>query len=116
MSDLDKNHLTHFTTDENMARSVERPFLQARLADASQIPTTALQMEMLVAIFILAAIAYITFGLRMYSRIASKQVGLGKQMVKGIHSGASCMTVLTFRPSHRGLVDDCCHGSLPLVT
>lgn len=116
MSHLDKNSLTQSRTEESMAGSVGRPFLLARLADASQIPTTALQMEMLVAIFILAALAYVTYGLRMYSRIASKQVGLGKQTVKGIQFGASCMMVLTFRPSHRGLVDDCCHGSLPLVT
>lgn len=58
--------------------SVDGPFLQARLADASQIPISQLSLHMLALTFLLAAFAYLTYGLRMYSRIVSKQVGLGK--------------------------------------
>lgn len=52
--------------------------LQARLLDTSLLPTTALQVEMLAVVYLISALAYVTYGLRMYSRITSKQLGLGK--------------------------------------
>lgn len=58
--------------------TVELPLLQARLSDASQIPSSKLQVEMLVAIYLTAALAYLTYGLRIYSRFALGQIGLGK--------------------------------------
>ncbi|KAK2613378.1 hypothetical protein N8I77_000296 [Diaporthe amygdali] len=59
-----------------MAGPVDLPFLQPRWEDISQIPTTQFQQAMLVVIYLVAAVAYITYGLRMYSRISSKQTGL----------------------------------------
>lgn len=56
----------------------EVPTLQARLPDPSKIPSNQLELEMLVTIFLTAALAYFTYGLRMYSRAMSKQIGLGK--------------------------------------
>lgn len=58
--------------------------LEARLLDPSSFPTTALQVEMLVVVYLVSALAYVTYGLRMYSRITSKQLGLGKH--KGLSS------------------------------
>lgn len=51
---------------------------QARSGDASQIPTNPFQQQMLAVIYVIAALAYIAYGLRMYSRISNKQTGLGK--------------------------------------
>lgn len=52
--------------------------LQARSAVASQIPTNRFQQQMLAVIYVIAALAYVAYGLRMYSRISTKQTGLGK--------------------------------------
>lgn len=52
--------------------------LEARLLDPTTFPTTALQVEMLIVIYLISTLAYITYGLRMYSRVTSKQLGLGK--------------------------------------
>lgn len=52
--------------------------LQARSAAASQIPTNRFQQQMLAVIYVIAALAYVAYGLRMYSRISTKQTGLGK--------------------------------------
>ncbi|KAL1882853.1 hypothetical protein Daus18300_000491 [Diaporthe australafricana] len=59
-----------------MAGPVDLPHLQARWEGVSQIPTTQFQQTMLVVIYLVAAVAYITYGLRMYSRVTAKQTGL----------------------------------------
>ncbi|KAG8167137.1 hypothetical protein KVR01_002826 [Diaporthe batatas] len=50
--------------------------LQARLPDTSSYPTTNLQVEMLAVVYLVSALAYTTYLLRMYTRITSKQLGL----------------------------------------
>lgn len=61
-----------------MTSSPDLAPLEARLLDPSSFPTTALQVEMLVVVYLVSALAYVTYGLRMYSRITLKQLGLGK--------------------------------------
>lgn len=61
-----------------MAAPVDLPPLQTRWQDVSTIPTTQFQRTMLAVMYLVAAIAYLTYGLRMYGRISSKQTGLGK--------------------------------------
>lgn len=61
---------------------LEIPLIQSRFQDVNQIPTNRLQLEMLVTIYLTAALAYLTYGLRMYSRVTLRQIGLGK------HDGA----------------------------
>lgn len=68
----------YFDESGNMAGPVDLPHLQARWEGVSQIPTTQFQQTMMAVIYLVAAVAYITYGLRMYSRINSKQTGLGK--------------------------------------
>lgn len=60
--------------------SSELPLLQARmpLTDLNQYPTSRFQVEMLVLIYFTATLAYCTYGLRIYSRFSTKQIGLGK--------------------------------------
>lgn len=62
-----------------MADPVDLPSLHTRWPDVSTIPTTRYQQTMLAVMYFVAAVAYITYGLRMYSRISAKQTGLGKQ-------------------------------------
>lgn len=78
-----------------MAGPVDLPFLQPRWEDISQIPTTQFQQAMLVVIYLVAAVAYITYGLRMYSRISSKQTGLGKNNGAQYPAALSHVTMLT---------------------
>ncbi|KAG6361656.1 hypothetical protein INS49_009883 [Diaporthe citri] len=59
-----------------MAGPVDLPPLQTRWQDVSTIPTTHFQQTMLAVMYLVAAVAYLTYGLRMYSRISSKQTGL----------------------------------------
>lgn len=87
--------------------------LQARFPNTSNLPTTTLLLEMLVVVYIVSALAYVTYGLRMYSRITSKQLGLGEQNGAVSDLGAFCGEGLTIEP-YRGLVDDCRHGLLPV--
>lgn len=49
----------------------------SRWDDAHSIPTTAFQQSMLAVIYLVAAIALVFYGLRMWARIVQKQVGLG---------------------------------------
>lgn len=96
-----------------MTDQADIPLLQAGLPDPSKIPTSPLALEMLSTIYLTAAVAYITYGLRMYSKIAFRQTGLGKQEDSAFDLGCVCISVLTFRPLHRGLADYSRHGSLP---
>lgn len=87
--------------------------LQARFSSTSNLPTTTLLLEMLAVVYIVSALAYVTYGLRMYSRITSKQLGLGKKNGAASDPDAFCVEGLTIE-SYRGLVDDCRHGLLPV--
>ncbi|ROW05705.1 hypothetical protein VMCG_05214 [Cytospora schulzeri] len=59
-----------------MAEKIDRSLLQARWEDVSDIPATQFQQSMLAVIYFIAVIALITYCLRMYSKISSKQIGL----------------------------------------
>ncbi|KAG6353988.1 hypothetical protein INS49_004959 [Diaporthe citri] len=59
-----------------MTDQADIPLMQAGLPDPGKIPTSPLALEMLSTIYLTAAVAYITYGLRMYSRITSRQTGL----------------------------------------
>lgn len=61
-----------------MASQADLPPTQTHWQDVSTIPTTQFQQSMLAVMYLVAAVAYLTYGLRMYSRISSKQTGLGK--------------------------------------
>ncbi|POS74032.1 hypothetical protein DHEL01_v207574 [Diaporthe helianthi] len=50
--------------------------LQARLPDTSTYPSPPLQVGMLTVVYLVSALAYIAYSLRMYIRITSKQLGL----------------------------------------
>ncbi|KAI7782625.1 hypothetical protein LA080_013113 [Diaporthe eres] len=73
---LDKDRLSWSKTQDNMTDQADVPLLQAGLPDPGKIPTSPLALEMLSTIYLTAAVAYITYGLRMYSKIASRQTGL----------------------------------------
>ena len=75
---LHTDHSVYLIEPENMAGPVDLPLLQARWQDVGTIPTTRFQQTMLAVMYLVAAVAYLTYGLRMYSRISSKQTGLGK--------------------------------------
>lgn len=85
---------------------------QARSGDVSQIPTNPFQQQMLAVIYVIAAVAYIAYGLRMYSRISTKQTGLGKHECSIFNFRLLQIMVLTIGQSLRGLVDHCRHGML----
>lgn len=74
----DDFRLDHASRNDKMTSSPDLAPVEARLLDPSTFPTTALQVEMLVVVYLISTLAYITYGLRMYSRITSKQLGLGK--------------------------------------
>lgn len=88
---------------------------QSLFADANTIPTNRLQVEMLVVMYLTALLAYVIYGLRMYSKITSRQIGLGKDDAADMNRGASWNAVLTIGPLCRGLVYDGRHGSLPFL-
>lgn len=78
LSILHRDQRLYFNEPGNMAGPVDLPHLQARWQDVGTIPTTQFQQAMLAVMYLVAAVAYLTYGLRMYSRISSKQTGLGK--------------------------------------
>lgn len=98
-----------------MTDQADIPLVQDGLPDPSTTPTSSLTLEMLSMIYLTAAVAYITYGLRMYSRITTRQTGLGKHEDSALDLGSVCITALTIRPLHRGLADDRRHGSLTLL-
>lgn len=75
---LNEFRLAHASPSEKMTSSPDLAPVEARLLDPSTFPTTALQVEMLAVVYLISTLAYITYGLRMYNRITSKQLGLGK--------------------------------------
>lgn len=74
----DRDHRLYLNEPGNMADAVDLPPSQTHWQDVSAIPTTQFQQSMLAVMYLVAAVAYLTYGLRMYSRISSKQTGLGK--------------------------------------
>lgn len=71
---------------------------QSRFADVNTIPASRLQVEMLVVMYLTALLAYVTYGLRMYSKITSRQTGLGKDDAADTNHGASRNGMLTIGP------------------
>lgn len=96
-----------------MADPAGFPLHQARFADATKIPMTPFGVEMLVMMYLIALLAYVTYGLRMYSKITSKQTGIGKDGFADMNYGALRFAVLITGPFYRGLVHDGRHGSPP---
>lgn len=94
-----------------MADPVDLPPSQTHWQDVSTIPTTQFQQSMLAVMYLVAAVAYLTYGLRMYSRISSKQTGLGKYESNAKFSLIrSCAKLLTTYLLFRGLADFCSYG------
>lgn len=87
---------------------------QFDLRDTSPLPTTSLLFEMLVVVCLISGLSWVTYGLRMYSRITSKQLGLGKHNCAVFDLDIFCVGMLTIG-LYRGLVDDCRHGLLPVA-
>ncbi|KAI3393106.1 hypothetical protein diail_4735 [Diaporthe ilicicola] len=79
-----------------MAGPVDVPYLQARWEDISRIPTTQFQQAMLVVIYVVAVVAYITYGLRMCSRITAKQTGLEDWLITAATILSLAFMVVTY--------------------
>lgn len=99
-----------------MAERVDGFVLKARWEDASEIPTTPFQQSMLAVIYLIAGIAFITYCLRMYSKINSKQTGLGSYILSYPSDFSSNNSQLTVAPPCRGLASDCRHGKVVFST
>lgn len=87
-SALDEDRRPFPTTQAEMADPAGFPLHQARFADATKIPMAPFGVEMLVVIYLTALVAYVTYGLRMYSKITSRQTGIGKDDVADMIHGA----------------------------
>lgn len=61
-----------------MVIPVHKVIPQARWENAADIISTPFQQMMLVVMYVVAAVALLTYCLRMYSKISSKQLGVGK--------------------------------------
>jgi hypothetical protein len=114
--DFDDSYSIHLRKLDIMAERVGRFVLKARWEDVSEIPTTPFQRSMLAVIYLVAGIAFITYCLRMYSKINSKQIGLGNYILSCPSGSISNISQLTVARPCRGLASDCCYGKLVFST